>query len=213
MTENARLEEYISKLFAPEDSVLADIRDRHPREGLPEIFISPAEAKLIVVLLGAIGATRVLEIGTLGGYSGVWFARALPPHGRLVTIEHDARHARVAKESFAAAGVLDRVDLLQGEALDILSTLEPGFDAVFIDADKAPMASYFREAVRLVRVGGLVLCDNALIDGRVVDEDDTQPDVQGVRASNRLAATDPRLRSTLVPIRDGLTISLKVGGP
>ena len=210
MTADERISDYVRDLFATEDDVLMEIRARHIREGLPEIFISPEEAKIIVVLLRAIGARRVLEVGTLGGYSGVWIARALPPDGELVTVEHDSHHARFAQTSFEAAGVDDRVQLIEGAALDILTGLEPGFDAVFLDADKAPLGDYFGEAVRLLRVGGLFLCDNALINGRVVDPDDTEPDVQGVRACNQLAASDERLVSTIIPVRDGLTVGVKV---
>lgn len=212
MTLDAGLERYIRHLFAPEDAVLEQIRARHEQEQLPGIFISPEEAQIIVVLLRAIEARHVLEIGTLGGYSGVWIARALPVDGRLVTIEHDPRRASFARKSFAAAGVVDRVELREGEALEVLATLEPSFDAIFVDADKAPLAAYYRESMRLLRVGGLLLCDNAFIDGRIVNPEDTAADVEGVRAFNRLAATDPRLVSALVPVRDGLAVSVKVGG-
>ncbi len=213
MTLDPQLETYIRTLFAPEDPALEAIRVRHEQEDLPGIFISAEEAKIIIVLLQSVAAKRVLEIGTLGGYSGVWIARALPADGTVVTIERDPQHARFARRSFAAAGVEDRVELLEGDALEILADLQPSYDAVFVDADKAPLADYFRESMRLLRIGGLLLCDNAFIDGRVVDPDDTSPDVQGVRAFNRLAATDPRLISAVIPVRDGLTVSLKVGGP
>src|SRR2546426_896700 len=105
--------------------------------------ISADEGKLLHVLLRAVGATRVLELGALAGYSGVWLARALPPHGRLTTIEKDARHAALARRAYAEAGVAPRVQLLEGSALDLLPTLTPGFDAVFLDADKAPLPQYF----------------------------------------------------------------------
>lgn len=205
-----RILEYVRALFAPEDEVLAGIRARHEQGGLPDIFISPEEAKIITVLVAAIGAKRVLEVGALGGYSGVWIARALPPGGLLVTIERDPTHAQVARESFAAAGVADRVALRVGEALDVLATLKPPFDAVFLDADKPPLGDYFREAMRLLRRGGLLLCDNAFIHGRVVDAEDAEPDVEGIRTLNRLAASDRRLVSAIVPLRDGLTIGVKV---
>ncbi|NIM52385.1 MAG: O-methyltransferase [Gemmatimonadales bacterium] len=206
-----RIVEYVRALFAPEDEVLVGIRARHEKDGLPLIFISPEEAKIITVLLAAVGARRVLEVGTLGGYSGVWIARSLPPGGVLVTIERDPAHAQVALEAFAAAGVADRVDLRVGEARDVLATLQPPFDAVFLDADKPPLGDYFHEAMRLLRRGGLLLCDNAFIHGRVVDAGDAEPDVEGVRTLNRLAASDRRLVSAIVPVRDGLTIGVKVG--
>ena len=210
MTLSDALTAYIRELFAPEDAILRRIRERHAREGMPDIFISPEEARIIQVLLFAVRATRVLEVGTLGGYSGVWIARALPEDGELVTIERDADRAAVARDGFQAAGVLNQVRILETEALPGLRSLEPPFDAVFLDADKEPLAEYFGQAVRLTRVGGLLLCDNTLSKGRVVDTDDREDDVEGIRAYNRLSASDPRLRSALIPVRDGLTVSVKV---
>lgn len=210
VTVEERLTEYVRELFAPEDDVLAHIRRRQEREGLPDISISPEEAKIITVLLHAVGARRVLEVGTLGGYSGVWIVRALPADGKLVTIENNSRHAQFARASFEEAGVSDRVELLEGSAIEVLVALAPGFDAVFLDADKAPLGDYFHEALRLLRLGGLLLCDNAFIEGRVADPDDTKPDVEGVRTCNRLAASDTRLVSAIIPVRDGLTVGVKV---
>jgi predicted O-methyltransferase YrrM len=206
-----RLQAYVSGRFAPEDAVLSAIRASHEREGLPAIHISPEEGKLLHLLLRMAGARRVLEIGTLGGYSGTWIARALPADGRLTTIERDPRHAAMARRAFALAGLDSRVELREGAALDILPTLTPGFDAVFVDADKPPLGRYYDESMRLLRVGGLLLCDNAFIDGRVVDSADTRPDVEGVREFNRKASTDPRLVATIIPERDGLLVGVKVG--
>lgn len=202
--------DYARELYAREDTVLAEIRARHERENLPAIFISPDEAKIISVLLRAVGARRVLEIGTLGGYSGVWIARALAEGGTLVTIEHDAKHARFARESFHAAGVADRVEIVEGDALEVLRRIEPEFDAVFIDADKESLEAYYHASLRLLRVGGLLLCDNVFIDGRVADPADTAPDVEGVRAFNRIASGDPRLVAAVIPVRDGLAVGVKV---
>jgi len=204
-----RLERYITELFAPEDSILAAIRARHAALGLPPILISPDEGKLLHVLLRAVGATRVLEIGALAGYSGVWLARALPRHGRLTTIERDPRHAALARRSYTEAGLVERVELIEGAALAVLPTLAPGFDAVFVDADKEPLAQYFDWSVRLL-AGGLLLCDNAFFHGSVVDDANHSPGTEGVRAFNRLAATDPRVVSAVAPIRDGLVIGVRV---
>jgi predicted O-methyltransferase YrrM len=162
------------------------------------------------VLLRSIGAKRVLELGTLGGYSGVWMARALAPGGRLTTVEKDPRHAALARDAYRDAGVADRVEVIEGAALDVLPTLTPGFDAVFVDADKAPMAQYFEWAVRLLRNGGLLLGDNAFHNGAVVDPANCTPDTEGVRAFNRLTASDPRVEGTVIPIRDGLVVAVKV---
>src|SRR5438445_3956852 len=159
-TTRELLRAYRHELFAREDSALAAVRARHQAEGLPGINISPEEGKLIAVLLRAAQARRVLEIGTLGGYSGIWIARALAPGGQLITIEKDHRHAAFARRSFVEAGVADRVELRVASARDLLPTLKPGFDAVFIDADKESQVFYFHESMRLLRLGGLLLCDN-----------------------------------------------------
>lgn len=205
-----QLARYATELFAAEDSILAAIRARHAEANLPPIHISPDEGKLLQVLLRAIEATSVLEIGSLGGYSGVWLARALPAHGRLVTIEKDPRHAALARRAFAEAGLETRVRLVEGVALDVLPTLTPGFDAVFVDADKEPLAQYFEWSVKLLRRGGLLLCDNAFFHGSVIDAADRSPQAEGVRAFNRLAASDPRVVSAVVSIRDGLVVGVKV---
>lgn len=205
-----RLERYVTELFAPEDAVLASIRARHERLNLPPIHISPAEGKLLYVLLRAVGASRVLEIGSLAGYSGVWLARALTAAGTLTTIEKDPRHAALARRAYAEAGVGEGVRLIEGAALDVLPTLAPGFDAVFVDADKAPLAQYFEWSVRLLRPGGLLLCDNAFFHGAVVDPTDHTAEAEGVRAFNELAAHDPRVVAAVAPIRDGLVIGVKV---
>ena len=210
VTVDRKVLTYAERLYAPEDAALVEIRERQAREGLPPISISPDEAKIIAVLLKAIGAKRVLEIGTLGGYSGVWIARALALGGMLTTIEIDPKSARVAREGFRAAGVSERVELVEGDAHAVLSRLEPPFDAVFIDAEKTSLEAYFHHAMRLLRIGGLLLCDNVFLDGRVVHAADRDPDVEGVRAFNRIASSDPRLSAAVIPVRDGLTFGIKV---
>ena len=159
-----RFERYVTELFAAEDPILSKIRARHAAENLPAINVSPEEGKLLYVLLHAIQAKRVLEIGALGGYSGVWLARALPP----------------------------------------------GFDAVFIDADKEPLPKYFDWGMKLLRRGGLLLSDNAFFHGAAVDPNDRSPNALGVRAFNELAARDPRLAATIIPVRDGLVVGVKI---
>ena len=208
--EDERLQRYIEELFAVEDSVLARVRARHAEADLPPIHISPDEGKLLHVLLRAASARTVLEIGSLAGYSGIWLARALPPEGRLITIEKDSRHASLARQAYAEAGLAQQVRLIEGDARAVLRTLDPGFDAVFVDADKEPMADYFQESVRLLRVGGLLLSDNAFFHGAVVDKGDRSAQAEGVRAFNRLAATDPRVVSAVIPIRDGVVVGVKV---
>lgn len=206
-----RLERYATELFAAEDPALAAVRRRHADLKLPPIHISAVEGKLIHVLLRVHGSSRVLELGALAGYSGIWIARALPPGGRLTTIERDPRHAELARRAFAEAGVADRVGLIDGAAADVLPTLEPGFDAIFLDADKEPLPSYFEWSMRLLRPGGLLLCDNAFFHGAVVDSADHSPAAEGIRTFNRLAAADARLVTAVAPVRDGLVIAMKVG--
>jgi predicted O-methyltransferase YrrM len=206
-----RFERYVTELFAAEDPILAKIRERHETEKLPAINVSPEEGKLLHLLMRLVHAKHVLEIGTLGGYSGVWIARALPSGGTLTTIEKDPKHADVARQAFAAAGLKDRVRLIQGAALDVLPTLSTGFDVVFIDADKEPLPTYFDWGMRLLRPGGLLLCDNAFFHGAAVDPNDQSPAGRGVRRFNELAAADSRLVATIIPVRDGLLVGLKVG--
>jgi predicted O-methyltransferase YrrM len=204
-----QLLDYVADLFWQEDQVLKSARLLHDKEDLPAIQISAEEGSVIAVLLRAVQARRVLEIGTLGGYSGIWIARALPEGGTLTTIERDARHASVARRAFTEAGVSDKVELIEGDAREVLPRLRAPFDAVFVDADKESQGSYYHEAMRLLRVGGLLLCDNAFIHERVLDSDDTRADVEGVRACNRAASQDPRLTATILPIRDGLLVGVK----
>jgi predicted O-methyltransferase YrrM len=205
-----RVDEYVRLLFAPEDPALSSVPQRQKAQGLPAINISPDEGKLIQILLRSVGARRVLEIGTLGGYSGVWMARVLGPGGRLVTLEIDPKHAAFARKTFADAGVADRVEVREGSAREILPKLREKFDAVFVDADKESYPFYFKEAMRLLRVGGLLLGDNAFRDGRVADPEDRDPAVEAMRKFNRLAAEDPRLLSSIIPVRDGLLAGVKI---
>ena len=200
---------YLAGLFAPEDQVLIALREEADRTGLPPITISPDEGRLLQVLLTAIGARRVLEVGTLGGYSAIWIARALPADGHLLTLEIDERHAAFARRYLARAGVDGRVEIRVGRALDLLPALDgERFDAVFLDADKEPLPTYFEWAMRLVRPGGLVIADNALWGGRVLDERNTDDATRGVREFNRRMATDPRVVGIVVPTHDGVAIGV-----
>ncbi|HKE91793.1 MAG TPA: O-methyltransferase [Gemmatimonadales bacterium] len=208
--DDERLQRYVAELFAVEDPVLARVRARHAERELPPIHISPDEGKLLHVLVRLVAARRVLEIGSLAGYSGIWLARALPADGLLTTIELDPHHAWLARQAYDEAGVAGRVRLLEGDARTILPTLDPGFDVVFLDADKEPLPEYFEWSVRLLRSGGLLLCDNAFLHGTVVEEDNDSPATEGVRAFNRLAAGDPRVVSAVVPLRDGIVVAVKV---
>ena len=211
-----RLEQYVADLFAPEDEVLRALRAEMAAGGLPDIAVSPIEGRLLQVLLRAIGAHRVLEIGTLGGYSAIWMARALPPGGRLVTLEIDAARADFARDFARRAGLDAVIDVCVGPALETIRTLEDDhvepFDACFIDADKEGYPAYLDAALRLVRTGGLILGDNVLWSGRVVDEDPPEETTRQILAFNRRLAEDPRLDAIIVPVRDGLSIAVVKGG-
>jgi caffeoyl-CoA O-methyltransferase len=151
----------------------------------------------------------VLEVGTLGGYSAIWMARALPDDGELVSIEIEPRHAEFARRYVQRAGLADRVDIRIGRALDVLPSLDgEKFDAVFIDADKEPMPNYFEWALRLLRPGGLLIADNTLWGGRVLDDAERDEKTTAVREFNRRMATDPRILSILVPTHDGVAIGV-----
>ena len=168
--------------------------------GLPPIAVSPSQGKLLFVLAKAMGARRILEIGTLGGYSGIWLARALPSNGLLVTLELEAAHAEVARRNFERAGVASQVDLRIGPALDLLPQIDTEalgpFDFVFIDADKVHHAEYLAWAIRLCRHGSLILADNVVREGAVLDSASEDPSVQGVRRFMAALGADGRVTAT-----------------
>jgi len=165
--------------------------------GLAPIDVSPTQGKLLHLLVRMTAARRVLEIGTLGGYSSIWMALALPAGGRLVTIEVDPRTAEVARANFDRTGLADRIDLRVGAALDVLPDLEGPFDFVFIDADKANNAAYAGRALDLARPGTVIVCDNVVREGRLLDEAG-DAGVQGTRALFDLFGSDPRVRATAI---------------
>jgi caffeoyl-CoA O-methyltransferase len=204
-----RTGDYISALFAPEDELLVSLREEADRTGLPPISVSADEGRLLQVLLASIAARRVLEVGTLGGYSAIWMARALPADGELVSIEIEPRHAEFARRYIERAGLTERIEIRVGRALDVLPSLDgEQFDAVFIDADKEPMPTYFEWAVRLLRPGGLVIADNTLWGGKVFDDTENDEKTKAVREFNRRMASDPRILSILVPTHDGVAIGV-----
>jgi caffeoyl-CoA O-methyltransferase len=201
---------YVAELFAPEDDVLVRLRREALDAGLPQISIDADEGKLLQVLLRAIGAVRVVELGTLGGYSAIWMARALPEDGLLITLEREPDRAELARRFIEQAGLATRVDVRVGAAAELLPeiTEEGPFDAVFIDADKQSYPLYLEWCAANVRAGGLVVADNAFQKGRVLEEDATDPDVLGIREFNRRLAGDRRFTSIVVPTRDGIAIAV-----
>jgi predicted O-methyltransferase YrrM len=204
-----RTGDYISALFAPEDQLLASLREEADRTGLPPIAVSADEGRLLQVLLTSIRARRVLEVGTLGGYSAIWMARALPEDGELISIEIEPKHAEFARRYLERAALRDKVHVRVGRALDVLPSLDgEQFDAVFLDADKEPMPNYFEWALRLLRPGGLLIADNTLWGGKVFDDAEQDEKTTAVREFNRRMATDPRILSILVPTHDGVAIGV-----
>ena len=204
-----RAGDYIAGLFSAEDELLASLREEADRTGLPPIAISADEGRLLQVLLHAVNAARVLEVGTLGGYSAICMARALPPDGRLLSIEIEEKHATFARRYIDRAELGDRIEVRVGRALDVLPSLDgERFDAIFLDADKEPLPTYFDWALRLVRPGGLIIADNALWGGRVYDGDESDERTRGVREFNHRMATDPRVLGIIVPTHDGVAVAV-----
>ena len=211
-----RVDGYIERLFAVEDEALAENRAATEAAGLPSIAVTPTLGKLLYLVARLVSARRVLEVGTLGGYSTTWLARALPADGRLVTLELDAAHARVARENLERAAVAGLVDIRVGPALASLQAMardgEPPFDLVFIDADKVGYVDYLDWSVRLSRPGTVILADNVIRDGRVLDEVPEAASDRGIKRFNEALAAHPRLESLILPIvrddYDGLSVSL-----
>ena len=166
--------------------------------GLPDIDVSPAQGRMLHLLARMAGARRILEVGTLGGYSTIELARALPADGRLVTLELEPHHAAVAEANIARAGLADMVEVLVGPAAETLATLDGPFDLIFIDADKPSNVTYLREALRLSRPGTTIIVDNVIREGKVLDEDSDDPRVIGTRALFDAVAAEPRLTATAV---------------
>jgi caffeoyl-CoA O-methyltransferase len=206
-----RIAAYVERLLEPEDAVLREIRARCAREGLPPIAIGPFEGRHLEVLARVAGARRIVEIGTLGGYSGVCLARALPPGGRLDTFELSERHARVAEESFRCAGVGDRVRIHLGPALERLPAIEAEgpFDLVFVDADKRGYPDYLAWAGRHLRPGGTVIADNVFRRAAIPVDGDDPRNAEGIRRFNETLANSSEWRATLLPLEDGFAVAVR----
>lgn len=188
---------YVRDRLGVEDAVLREVLDRCLAAGLPEIAVSAAQGRQLYLTALSIGARRILEVGTLGGYSAVCLARALPDGGRLVTLEIDPHHAEVARANIAAAGLSDRAEVRTGAAKEVLPVLEGPFDLVFIDADKESNADYFDHAVRLSRKGAVIIVDNVVRNGAVLDTSGDSR-VQGVRRLMDRVHDDARVAATVI---------------
>jgi predicted O-methyltransferase YrrM len=191
----AAVDRYLSALLPP-DPALDEALRASAAAGLPPHDVAPNQGAFLHLLARIAKAKAILEIGTLGGYSTIWLARALPPDGRLVTLEVDPAYAEVACDNLARAGFAEQVDVKTGPALETLSTLEGPFDLIFLDADKQNSADYLRAALTLSRPGTVILADNVVRGGAILDGDSDDPRVQGVRRFYELLAAEPSLRAT-----------------
>jgi predicted O-methyltransferase YrrM len=201
--------DYLAVRARQPDRVLDDLVAAAAAAGLPEIRIAPEQGALFDVLLRAAGTRDAVEVGTLGGYSGIWLARALAPGGRLRTIELDATHAAFAREWFDRAGVGDRIDLFHGDARQILPQFaDASADAMFVDADKDGYAEYVEQAARILRPGGLLLVDNAFAFGRLFAPD-AGDDVQVIRRFNDAMAARADFTGVIVPLGDGTWVAVR----
>jgi predicted O-methyltransferase YrrM len=214
------VDDYVDDLLIQPDDALKSALRMSDKAGLPTISVTPSQGKLLNVLARAIGARRILELGTLGGYSTIWLARALPDGGQVVTIEAKPEHAAVARENLTRAGVDRLVDLKVGQALDVMRQLvDEGiapFDLIFIDADKPNYPHYLDWSLKLSRAGTLIVADNVVRDGQVADERTDDPMVRGAREFNAKLAADPRVTGTIVQTvgakgYDGFAVALVLG--
>jgi predicted O-methyltransferase YrrM len=216
------VDEYLCNKLLPTDAILEAALDASEAAGLPSIAVSPPQGKLLHLLAKIRGAKRILEIGTLGGYSTIWLARALPPEGRLITLELDPKHAEVARSNLARAAVGALVEIRVGRALDSLAKLEQeraeAFDLVFIDADKPSNPEYFARALRLTRRGSIIVVDNVVRKGAIIHEASGDANVEGVRRLNDIIAGERRVTATAIQTvgskgYDGFTLALVTDDP
>jgi predicted O-methyltransferase YrrM len=211
------VDRYLVENLIPSDPVLEEALQANIAAGLPTIDVAPNQGKLLHFLARIQGARRILEIGTLGGYSTIWLARALPSDGKLITLEVEAKHAEVAKANIERAGLSALVELRLGPALDSLVQLcaegvRP-FDFIFIDADKQNIPGYLEWSLRLSHPGTIIVIDNVIRDGAVIDPEDPDPRIQGVRRFFAMSAADPRLDATALQTvgskgYDGFTLAI-----
>jgi predicted O-methyltransferase YrrM len=211
------VDHYFCNLLIPADPALKSALETSRAAGLPDIQVSPPIGKLLHLLARLVGAGRILEIGTLAGYSTIWLARAMQPGGRVITLEYDPKHAEVARANFARAGLADVIDLRLGRAIESLPTIaaesKQPFDLVFIDADKVSTPAYLDWALRLTRPGGIIVIDNVVREGKIIDAASKDASVQGIRQALEMLAADPRVTTTalqMVGIKgyDGLAIAM-----
>jgi len=202
------VERYLCEHYWSEDDLQREVRADTAARG-PSIEVSAEAGRLLALLVRATGATRVLEVGTLFGYSGIWMARQLPPDGHLDTIELNQLHADAAEHWFERAGLADRVTVHRGAGVDVLPTLQGPYDLAFIDADKEGYPDYTRMALERLRPGGMLVADNAIRGGRIV-ETDGGAGIDGIRAMHDLLAANSGVIATTLPVGDGMAIAVKI---
>ena len=216
------VDRYISDLFVPNDAALDAALGDSESAGLPPINVSRSQGKLLQLLAKIVGARRILEIGTLGGYSTIWLARALPTGGRLITLEAEPKHAEIARANIARAGLAGAVEVRLGRAIETLPQLvaegHGPFDFIFIDADKPGYADYLGWALKLSRRGTVIIADNIVRKGAVIDSSSTDAKVQGVRRFNEALAAEARVSATAIQTvgakgYDGFAIALVISEP
>jgi caffeoyl-CoA O-methyltransferase len=212
--DDSRIAAYVAKTYAPEDDVLREIRERCAREGLPDIQIASLDARHLEVLASVAGARKAVEIGTLGGYSGVSILRGMGIGGILDTIEIDPRHAEVARESFRRAGYTTQARIHLGAAMQVLPKLAANgpYDLCFIDADKESYPDYLNWAADNLRPGGLVLGDNAFLFGELADKPTgaRATAIAGMQAFHQILANSGRFRATVLPTGEGLAVGVRI---
>ncbi len=211
------VDRYLTETLLPADDALEAALKASDAAGLPQIAVAPNQGKLLQLMARSIGAARILEIGTLGGYSTIWLARALPKGGRLITLEASPKHAKVAGENIAIAGSRDVVDIRVGPALETLPKLvaegEGPFDMFFLDADKPNNPAYFEWALKLARPGSVIVADNVVRLGALIDDKSTDPNVKGVRHFMEIVAREKRVSATAIQTvgvkgHDGFAIAI-----
>lgn len=213
------VDQYLAQGLIPDDSVLQAAQSDSAAAGLPAISVSPLQGKLLHLLARSCQAKTILEIGTLGAYSTIWLARALPANGRLITLEYEPRHAKVAQNNLTRAGLSDRVELILGKALETLPRLvddpRAPFDLIFIDADKPSTWEYFEWALKLSHRGSIIIVDNVVRNGNVIEATSEDAAVQGVRRFHERVAREPRVSATAIQTvgskgYDGFALALVV---
>ena len=208
----SELEAYAQELFVREDPLLAELRAEQEARGFPLIQVPARTGQLLGILIRAVAARKVVEVGTLGGYSALWMAKALPSDGRLVTLEKSPEHAALAREFIDRAGRTEMVEVRVGDAADLLQDLGPagGWDAMFLDADKERYGIYLKHAERLLRPGGLLLADNVFWRGRVLQEaGEADAATHALQDFNRALAGHDAFDATILPVGDGVAVAVR----